>query len=189
MQTNDTAERLLDRAQELIQNRGYNAFSYRDLAEDIGIKTASIHYHFPSKQDLGAALMQRYHGELNLALGRIDQSGQTQLQKIKGFIKLYSVTEKHHAICLCGSLAADRETLPQALQEAVDSYLQRSEEWVAEQIRKGLASGEFKTKTDPRDLGAALVSGLQGGLIVARARNRPMLQIVQRVFLQGLMGA
>ena len=186
MQTNDTADRLLEHAQTLIQSRGYNAFSYKDLATAIGIRTASIHYHYPSKGDLGAALMQRYHAELNVALARIERTAKTHEQRLKSFIKLYSETEKQHAICLCGSLAADRETLSPPLQEAVDRYLRRSEEWVTEQVRNGMSSGEFATRGNPRDLAAMLVSGLQGGLILARARRRPMLQVVQRVFLQSL---
>jgi len=182
----DTAERLLDHAQSLIQRRGYNAFSYKDLATAIGIRTASIHYHFPSKGDLGTALMQRYHAQLELELERIERTAKTQQQRLESFIKLYGKTEKQHAICLCGSLAADRETLSQPLQEAVDRYLKRSQEWVSQQIQRGIASGEFAARGEPRDLAATLISGLQGGLILARARSRPMLQVVERVFLQSL---
>ena len=80
----ETTTLLLNTAQGLIQTRGFNAFSYKDLAEAVGIRTASIHYHFPAKAELGVALMERYIADLNQALENIDRSGRTPQGKAKG---------------------------------------------------------------------------------------------------------
>ena len=187
MKGTDTATALLDTAQRLVQERGYNAFSYKDLAEVVGIRTASIHYHFPSKTHLGVAMMERYTSELNQGLSAIDQDNSTSREKLEVFMGLYSKTEASGAICLCGSLASDRETLPGELQEAITGYLERSEAWLSAMLSNGAKRGEFKLPGDAADLAASLLSSLQGGLILSRARGgQPMLDIVKKVFLGSL---
>ena len=63
--TISTYNQILELANKYIQKVGFNAFSYSDLANEIGIKKASIHYHFPSKTDLGIAYC---HFKLNQLL-------------------------------------------------------------------------------------------------------------------------
>ena len=187
MNASDTATQILDAAQQLIQERGFNSFSYKDLAVSVGIRTASIHYHFRTKADLGIALMERYLGELNRTLVAIDKKGRTHKAKLKSYIKIYRDTESRGAICLCGSMAADRETLTAALQELVTVFLERSESWVAEQIAEGVRAGEFAYPGKPKDAAISLVSSLQGALILSRAaRGGQRLESLQRVFLSTL---
>lgn len=187
MSGSDTASELLDAAQHLIQERGYNAFSYKDLSGQVGIRTASIHYHFPSKADLGQALMERYLVDLTGALERIEAKAKTAKARLQGFFALYGATESQGSICLCGSLASDRETLPEPLQEAVGDYLSKSEKWIAKAISDGLAAGEFEPGAKPADQAGALLAALQGGLMLSRARDgKPILQAVQRSFFSAL---
>ena len=95
--------------------------------------------------------------------------------------------EARGSICLCGSLASDRETLPEALQEAVAAYLDRSEAWVTETIAEGVRAGELSYAGKPDEAASALVASLQGGLILSRAQGGSShLATVQRVFLQTL---
>ena len=65
-----TREALIRTAEQLMRTRGYSAFSYADLSESVGIRKASIHHHFPTKEDLGKALVEEYiervRVELNL---------------------------------------------------------------------------------------------------------------------------
>ena len=183
----DTAKELLDTAQRLVQERGYNAFSYKDLAEAVGIRTASIHYHFPSKADLGVAIMDRYTDDLSQALSSIDADALESQAKLREFIALYSQTKRCGAICLCGSLASDRETLPEQLQEAVTRYLVSSEAWLTQTLQHGVEQGEFTLTVEAPDLAASLLSSLQGGLILSRARGgRPLLSIVEQVFFSSI---
>ena len=187
MPTSATTVRLLDTAQTLVQQRGFNAFSYKDLAAEVGIRTASIHYHFPTKADLGVALMTRYHEGLERSLSEIERRHEGALARLNAFIGLYKKTQKQGTICLCGSLATDTETLPDALRAAVGEYLRRSEEWVARQITDGVASGELAFDGRAKDAASVLVAGLQGGLILARAQPKsPVIANVQRVFLATL---
>ncbi|MEM1205997.1 MAG: TetR/AcrR family transcriptional regulator [Acidobacteriota bacterium] len=183
----DTANQLLDAAQPLVQRRGYNAFSYKDLAAEVGIRTASIHYHFPAKADLAKALMARYLESLRSALADIELGSSSVMDRLGAFIELYRRTESSGAICLCGSLASDRETLPEPVQGVVEDYLELSEGWVADQIAEGVRTGELDFPGDPADAAASLLSGLQGGLILSRARpGCPHLDTVSRMFFRSL---
>jgi len=183
----DTASQLLDAAQVLVQRRGYNAFSYKDLAETVGIRTASIHYHFQAKADLGQALMGRYLAELNRSLAEIDRTSRSQRSKLRSFIDLYRQTETRGAVCLCGSLASDQETLPENLQHAVSAYLHRAEGWVASTLKQGVQDGEFVVQGKPGQTASTLVASLQGALIVSRVRGgASVVDDVQRTFLAAL---
>ncbi len=187
MATQDTPNRLLDLAQDLVQERGFNAFSYKDLAGAIGIKTASVHYHFPVKEDLGAALITRYRDRLDAALAEIDRGARSGKSKLRRFIQLYRDTEACGAICACGSLAADRETLPAAMQDGVEDYFSRAEQWIAKTISDGVRAGEFELAGPPTEAATTLLAGLQGGLILSRARpGRQTLEVVQRNFFRTL---
>ncbi|MCH9649998.1 MAG: TetR/AcrR family transcriptional regulator [Deltaproteobacteria bacterium] len=185
--TRDTAGALLDAAQSLVQSRGFNAFSYKDLAREVGIRTASIHYHFPSKGDLGEALMGRYLAGLEARLQELDDVQENQLGRLKGFIEMYRETENQGAICLCGSMASDLETLPAEVHQVVRSYLEKSQGWVEQKIMAGIAGGEFSASSTPQDLAATLVASLQGALLMGRAGDgASVLDRVQRSFLSSL---
>lgn len=187
LKTNDTAQRLLSAARALVQSRGYNAFSYKDLQEAVGIRTASIHYHFPTKVDLGIALMDQYKSELNQALSEIDRKKRTNKSKLNAFIDLYQKTESNETICLCGSLASDQKTLPEQLQKSVITYLKESEHWLARVIHDGADSGEFVLSSKPKTYAITLLASLQGGLILSFASDsQSIISEVQRAFFNSL---
>lgn len=165
-----TAMRLMDAAQELIQHRGYNAFSYHDLADIVGIKTASIHYHFKTKADLGEALVRRYTDRLETSLAELDRRKRSARGRLKGFIDMYRKTGERDALCLCGSMAADAETLSEGTRQAVADYLGRCESWLDKAIRAGITGGEFGRAADATQIAQLMVASLQGALLIHRAR-------------------
>ena len=170
MPRTDTAERLLDVAELLVQRRGYDAFSYRDLADAVGVKTASIHYHYPAKADLARALLARYLERLDGALADIDASARSARARLKQFVGLYRETAAPgDRICLCGSMAADVATLPDDVRAQIERYLDRSAQWVAGVVRDGRRHGEFVPAAPGKHIATTLVSGLQGALLHARA--------------------
>src|SRR5580692_7952663 len=98
-----TRERVLDIAQRLIQSRGYNSFSFNDLATELGIRTASIHYHFPTKADLGVALLRRYRQRFRQELAWIASNGGDSVSRLAQFAALFERTFKTDSqLCLCG---------------------------------------------------------------------------------------
>src|SRR6185369_4080497 len=91
----DTANRILDVAERLAQTRGFNGFSYADIATELDVTKASLHYHFPSKAALGRALIARYHDVFAKLLTDIDDSATGPLDKLARYTALYrGVLEK-----------------------------------------------------------------------------------------------
>src|SRR5947207_472625 len=106
-----TANRILDVAERLAQTRGFNGFSYADIAGQLGVTKASLHYHFPTKADLGTRLIQRYRDVFTTALAAIDASGVDARAKLRAYVAIYSAVLSNNRMCLCGMLAADYATL------------------------------------------------------------------------------
>lgn len=164
-----TSEQILDLAQEYIQQRGFNAFSYADIAREIGIKTASIHYHFPSKNDLGRALIERYTNSFADSLAKIDSQNDTALNSLKAFGNMYFEILQDEKICLCGMLATDFETLSDEMKTAIRSFLAQNEAWLARVFRKGRNDGSFNSDGNVEARAKMFHSGIQGALLTSKA--------------------
>jgi TetR/AcrR family transcriptional repressor of nem operon len=107
-----TSQRILDVAERLIQTRGFNGFSYADVAADVGITKASLHYHFPTKADLGLSLVRRYQVTFDEALEALSHSGRDARGLLQAYVELYGSVLRKDRMCLCGMLAAEHTTLP-----------------------------------------------------------------------------
>jgi TetR/AcrR family transcriptional repressor of nem operon len=160
---------ILDLAQELIQTRGYNAFSFGDLAERIGVKPAAIHYHFPTKADLGLALMARYRQRLHASLAKIDEQAQTARRKLERYVQLFHATLKpDHRMCLCGMLATELTTLPEPVQAEVRRFFEDNEAWLARVLGEGRKARTFDFEGSPTAAARVMYATLQGAMISAR---------------------
>ena len=171
MKTVPVVDQILDLAQSLIQTRGYNAMSYRDLADQIGIKTSSIHYYFPAKEDLGRALMARYRQGILSVLAGIDANTSDPRVKIARYVELFRETVRSGRICLGGMLATDLTTLPRGVQTEVRSFFSENEAWLADVLEAGRASGAFTFEGSPKVRAASVFAALEGSMIAARLFN------------------
>src|SRR5271157_1567039 len=133
MSDRDTRRELLDLAETLVRTRGYNGFSYRDLAEQIGIKTASIHYHFPTKGDLGEALIENEREVFARNLAQLDAAEKDPRRRLERFIQLFQSTTigRDNRMCLGAMLAVEQETLPEAVGQGVRRLFADNEVWIA----------------------------------------------------------
>src|SRR5215471_20466396 len=125
-----TADLILDSAERLVRVRGYNAFSYADVASELGITKASLHYHFAGKAELGLALITRYSNRFAGALEEIDRDLDRPPAKLAAYAELYADALRGQRMCLCGMLAADYETLPDPLRTAVVWFFDENERWL-----------------------------------------------------------
>jgi TetR/AcrR family transcriptional regulator, transcriptional repressor for nem operon len=167
----DTRTTLLAAAEDLIRSRGYNGFSYADLAERIGIRKASIHHHFPSKEDLGLCLVEHYIDRFSLAFADIDASEDTVAGRVARYIELYRESLRQQSGCLCGMLATEVDVVPLRMAEGVRRFMQQNLDWLTQTILAGQEQGELAGGADPRGLAHALLSICQGALLVARSTN------------------
>ena len=167
-QSADTAARILDIAERLAQVRGFNAFSYADIASELGIRKASLHYHYPGKAELGQALIDRYGERFASALADIDASDRGAPEKLAAYAGIYADVLREHRMCLCGMLAADYDTLPEGMRESVVRFFDDNEAWLARVLEQGEREGSIALQGSPRDEARAIVSALEGALLVAR---------------------
>ena len=112
-----TPDRILEVAKRLMQTRGYNGFSYADVAAEIGISKASRHYHFATKAALGAALIERYAARVDAALESFDAGEVEATGRPARYAQLYADMLSQDRLCLCGMLAADAEDHPPVLRQ------------------------------------------------------------------------
>jgi TetR/AcrR family transcriptional regulator, transcriptional repressor for nem operon len=170
MPNTETRDALLDAAQELAQTRGYNAFSFRDLSARVGVKTASIHYWFPTKGDLGRELMSRYHRDFMAALAAIDARRWAAKKKLLAFAELFrAALMKGDRMCLCGMLATEFGTLPPGVQGEVKAFFGAAERWLAGVMWAGRKAKELRFDGEPEQAARVLFSSLEGAMMTARA--------------------
>ena len=165
----DTATRILDVAQRLVQTRGFNGFSYADIAGELKISTASLHYHFSGKATLGVALIARYADRFARALKSLDTSLTEAPDKIIGYENLYLEVLRDERMCLCGILAAENETLDASMRNAINEYFDFNERWLAGVLEQGRRDGTLGFDGLARDEARLVLSGLQGAMLVARS--------------------
>jgi TetR/AcrR family transcriptional repressor of nem operon len=163
-----TAGRVLDVAERLVQLRGFNGFSYADVAAELQITKAALHYHFASKGDLGAALIDRYCDRLAGGLARLAGADQSATARLRGYAALYRNMLREGRLCLCGMLAAEYHTLPEMMQTAVIRFFTLNEAWLEDVLTEGAAAGEIALSGSAHDAGVALVAGLEGAMLVTR---------------------
>ena len=163
-----TAERILDIAERLVQVRGFNNFSYADIAGELGITKASLHYHFPGKAELGRALIDRYTERFSEALERIDRDLPDARAKLEAYANLYAEVLRGKRMCMCGILAAEYQTLPRPMRGAVIDFFDENQRWLAALLSEGKAERTLKFKGSPEDVAQGILSTLEGAMLVAR---------------------
>lgn len=156
----DTINHLLDAAEQRIRTSGYHAVSFRDLAEDLGIKSSSVHYYFRQKEDLGVALVHRYTERFEAALARISRDSTVRcLQEFCGLYRASLIA--NDTLCLCGMLGVESGGLPKPVVKAVQNFLQGNIDWVVAALPSEIGLVERQGQA------ATLVAGLQGAMMMA----------------------
>ena len=168
MASTDTAQRILDIAERLVQTRGFNGFSYADVAEALKVTKASLHYHFPSKADLGARLIERYERNFLAALEGIDAHAKDARDKLRRYADIYEGVLGDNRMCLCGMLAAEYGTLPKSMRDEMRHYFDANERWLVGVLQQGKKDKSLRFSGTPAEAAQALIGALEGALMIAR---------------------
>jgi TetR/AcrR family transcriptional regulator, transcriptional repressor for nem operon len=163
-----TASQILDLAERLVQERGFNGFSYADIARELGVTKAALHYHFASKAELGDALIDRYAERFFEALAAVDAARDDAVDKLRAYARIYADVFRDDRMCLCGMLAADYATLPEAMRERVVRFFDDNEAWLARVLEDGRGSGTVRFSGSARAVARTLIGGLEGAMLVSR---------------------
>lgn len=164
----DTSSQILDVAEQLVQVRGFNAFSYADVASELKITKAALHYHFASKSELGEALVAGYAARFAEALAVTELRFEDAPSQLEAYVGLYLSVLRERRMCLCGMLAADYQTLPAPMQDAVVRFFDDNEIWLSRVLTRGRDTGTLEFAGTPTETARMIVSSLEGAMLVAR---------------------
>lgn len=182
----DTREEILNTAEALWLRRGYNAFSYHHIAVQLGIRNAAIHYHFPGKEDLGVALIQRYRDRFGQWFQSVntEESAATRINCYFGLYLDYLADECK--VCPSGILGAEFMAIPEEMRAEAQLLMRQIHEWLMQTLQLGTQQGSLQFSGDPETTAVHIGAALQGGLQIARvAGEHRFYQILDRI-RQGL---
>ena len=169
----DTPQRILDVAERLVQTRGFNGFSYADIAEALNVTKASLHYHFRGKADLGKRLIERYEANFLAALAKIDAEARDAADKLRRYAAIYGMVLRDDRMCLCGMLAAEFGTLPEPMREEMRHFFDANERWLTGVLKEGKRAKVLDFRGAPTEAARALVGALEGAMMIARSYGDP----------------
>jgi len=161
--SNSREKVILEVAQEMVRQGGYNNFSFRNIASAVGIKSSSVHYHFSTKEDLGVAVAKYYTNKFLVALGDPADIIAAKKNPISSYINAFrTALEEDKGMCLCGILGAEAEILPTRVIAETRLFFQRNIEWLENAYRlKGI------NKKKARENAIQVISLLEGAMIMS----------------------
>ncbi len=168
---NATADRILDAGQELIQTGGFSAMSFQDIASEVGIRKPSIIHHFPTKAELGVAIIRRYRDTFAAQLQQISEDpAKSSWDALEFYFSPYLfLASTPDKVCLCGALAGEIPALPETMRVEVKHFMEAHQQWLEEILRRGAGRGEFAPTDSPESLSRMIFNSLQGSLLVKRS--------------------
>lgn len=167
---NTTREQALDLGRHYLQTRGFNAFSFQLIADELGIRKASLHYHFASKEDMGIALIEDYENSYKKAIEKMTNLNASEklAQMFQNFCKMSQDQKK---VCPLGVLAVDFNTLPKGMQDRILRFHKFQKNWLIDVLAEGVRQKLFKKDLDLKTTADLIIATIQGGLQMARLRG------------------
>ncbi|MGF6727800.1 TetR/AcrR family transcriptional repressor of nem operon [Paraburkholderia sp. GAS41] len=166
--TSTVREKIVGHAIRLMMLRGYNGFSYRDLSKLVGVKTSSIHYYFPAKDDLVLEAVNEYSKEVLDDVHLIDVSLSADAKLAKYTKKLGKILGEGDRICLCGMLAADIESLPDNVRHAVQAFFKANKNWLTKVLSQGAKEGSLAFNGKAECAARTVFAAYQGSALASR---------------------
>jgi TetR/AcrR family transcriptional repressor of nem operon len=169
METNSKREEILDVAEAMIRSAGFNAFSTRDVASAVGIKAASVHYHFPTKADIGVAVTERYTDRFLNQLGDPGRFKNGAREVVSLYVNSFRQTlVRDDKLCLCAVLGAEIGGLPQEVSSHTRIFFDRNLAW----LRKALTGSSKMTSAEANAFAVHVLAALEGGMILSKSLNK-----------------
>ena len=179
---------ILNMAEALLQEKGFNGFSYAHIASELGVKNAAIHYHFPTKEALTIAVVRRYRDRFQLWINNSRVKDLSPEKKLDWFFGIYTdMRADKGKVCLVGSMEAEFNSIPSALQTEVESLHKELLAWLQATLEEGREAGIFQFSGEPANKAALILSSLQGALQMARALGTGKFHAVVQQHKQDLL--
>ena len=169
----DTRNKILNSAQRLIQTRSFEGFSFQDIADEVGIRKASLYHHFESKDAVAIAVLERGHRWLRARLQEADAL--PPAERLERYIDLFrDIGGKAERMCPGGSFASVFGAVSPPVQRALYAFTRVHLDWLEGVVREAAAAGAFHIgEQRPRDVATQIFAGVQGALLTARLTSDP----------------
>ena len=172
-------------AQNLDQEKGYQGFSFHDLSAAVGITTASIHYHYPTKAHLGIALIQKYSACFHEMLSDVKAKNESPKAQFEALLGIFEGTMGRNKICIVGALSGEFHGLPEEVREQLKDLIVESAQGIQYIIEDAQTAGEISTRFDARALAELWNNTLQGTMATGRAtqccRLGPAIELLKEL--------
>ncbi len=173
---NDTREKILTLAGELIQTKGYDSFTFKEIADRLEMRAASLYYHFPHKQDLGLAFLQ-YWAQVTLSLShQLKHSRMSPREKLRAFLGIGRSTVQNHKVCPVSALQLDHLKFTEAMKQTLNQIELDEIEIVTNILKEGLEAGEMMFPNHPEDQARFVLSAFKGAIIYSLNRGEEFFQ-------------
>ena len=179
----NTKQQIVELSADLLREQGFNGFSYLDLSRALGISKASVHHHFPKKEDLGLALCEWTNDWLVQGLQHFDQKGSSSWNKLERYLQAglkHTLTD--HKTCPISALYGDLNKLTEPMKAALKSLDDLELNWVTKVMNEGQASGEFIRQDDAKAMAALFIFSCKGALYYARLHGQAQFQQTMKQF-------
>ncbi len=165
--SSNSREAILAAARRTAQAHGYSGLNFRDLAEVVGIKSASIYYHFPSKADLGAAVAKRYWEDTSAALEAMSAETPDPVRCLHRYPDIFRKSlESENRLCLCSFMAAEYEDLPEMVKKEVQAFADVNVAWLS----RVLSTAAVVSSEESERRARAIFAAVAGAQLMARSR-------------------
>ncbi|WP_168196386.1 TetR/AcrR family transcriptional regulator [Bdellovibrio sp. NC01] len=170
----DTKTQAIKSAKAQLQLKGFNGFSFQDIADDLGIRKASLHYYFSSKEDLGLALISDYEDaflQWTLSLGEVKA-----LTKLERFFDMFQdMSSDKMKVCPTGVFCIDYNTLGTKMKTALLELHKGQKEWIEQVLRECVSDGDLRKGLKIPEVANLILSMVQGSLQIARLTGSQQL--------------
>jgi len=166
----DTATRILDSAQHLIVTRGYNAFSYADIAEVVNVSKPTIHFHFSTKAELVRQLVLRYRDIVSVNLEQASTLMPDPVARLRAYASYWEqcIRDDSAPFCLCAMLASELLSLPTEVSDEVKLYFGDLAEWLVVTLEEGAANGQLRLPRGAAAEAESFMASAHGAMLSAR---------------------
>lgn len=166
----DTKTALLNIAEDAVRARGYDGFSYADLATAVGIRKASIHHYFPTKADLALALIERYSTNFFATLAQITELHPTGGGRLAACVAAYrDALDGGKKLCLCVAFCTGRDSLRPDVLAKLDVFHVTVTAWLSDVFAAGKADSSIAFVFDHHMEANACLAQVEGAQLIARA--------------------
>ena len=179
-----TREAIIELADGYMRERGFNAFSFMDISHEVGIKTASIHYHFPTKTDLGVAIIREHIQRVEDFKKEV--AGLSSIKKISRFLSIYSKARSENKVCLAGSLTTDLNTVDDAMKAELKLFAGNVLDWLIDTLKEGKKRKELDFNCAPRTKALSIITNIMAAVQLARLTGDEDFESVRNNILNEL---